>query len=219
MLLALVAAELRFGTLTRDATQPLPDSAAPPPLEELPAPGLPALGSLTHTVERPLFTAQRRPPPPDALDEAAPALGELALPSRAPSGYEVSAIVITEGDEIAYLRGPAGGVLKRLRIGEALDGWVLEEVRADGVVLLNGGRREELALRTFKAAPVPQRRAGELRRLLDPDLDEDEDGFGELADALDDDEADLRRPRRPKRGLRLQARKRAARRAEQVDLE
>ena len=175
-----------------------------PPLPHL---DLAALSALTETTRRPLFTVDRRPPLTEAADDPADADDELAEVRTSPLRFSLSAVVIVDGQALAYLSEVGGGSLTRLRRGESIDGWRLDEIRPDAVVLQNGEQRTELLLRRFEPPPIGLE--------LDPDdlgefIDEDEDWDDE---EFFDDESELRRPRRPKRGPRQDALKRALRRS------
>ena len=181
-------------------------SVTPPALPDL---ALRELLTLTETTSRPLFNVDRRAPVIDALEEEIEALGDEPSP-QTELRLSLSAVVIAGERELAYLTQPGGG-LTRLQLGEFLDGWQLTEVRPDSVVLVNGEQRNELELRRFELPPQPTLKASDLRDLTDEDEEDWED------DALLDDEAELRRPRRPKRGPRQEALKRALRRAAQME--
>ncbi|GMQ95912.1 MAG: hypothetical protein BMS9Abin14_384 [Gammaproteobacteria bacterium] len=190
VLSALLVAELRFeigagpgGQAAAQASKPV--EAAPMPLF-----ALTEREDFSETLTRPLFMPDRQPP------------GEApgALPVEAPRGarpnanrYALSAIIIVDDQRIALLTDTATGGLSRVREGESLAGWQVEEINESGAVLSNGDTREELSLRSF-GPPAPRlkspgRRPGSERRAAAQPA-------GDAPRALPN------RPRRPKRGPR-----------------
>lgn len=117
-------------------------------------PPLPPLASLTDTVDRPLFSPDRRPS--EAGPEEATGLEEiLPVATSAPPSLTLSAVIIERDRRQALLVPIGGGAVKHVMEGEEVDGWTLGEVREQGVTLLRGDDRHELALRTFEPPPQP----------------------------------------------------------------
>ena len=169
-LVALIAFELK-GDADRNR-QVGPGASAPTEILDPPALPDPALGPLSamdQTAARPLFRRDRRPPPiapavkaPKTAKPAkapeAPKVAPTPVPEPAPVfRHALSAIVIADGEASAYLRKAGEAGLARLRRGETLDGWRLEEVRPDSVVLTHGPTRTEVELRPPEpsARPTP----------------------------------------------------------------
>jgi hypothetical protein len=105
--------------------------------------------------------------------------------------YTLSAIIIVDDERVALLTDTATGGLSRVKEGESIAGWRVEEIRKESAVLRNGEVREELPLRTFgppqvaskpRRAPAGAKRKPPARR----------------AEAATDGTLP-RRPRRPKR--------------------
>lgn len=164
------------------------DAVAPPIASSI---ELPALVDLTETVDRPVFSASRRPP----QASPAPVPDETPVPTTAaepPPRMKLSAVVIDAGRRFALLQRVPANDTVRLEQGESVDGWVLVEVRTDGVTLENGGRRHEIALRTFEPAPAPP--AGV------PPRPEQRESPGQAVPARE--VAPTQQPRRPLRGPR-----------------
>lgn len=101
------------------------------------------LSRYVATLERPLFVASRRPPPPPAPPkpvETLPAVRVLAVyGAMAPAGGASS----PAGGIIARV----DGVVRRLRVGEHIGGWQIEQVSRSEVVLSQGADRQTVALR------------------------------------------------------------------------
>ncbi len=192
---ALVIAELRFeigagaGGLAAVPTS-APFAAAP-----MPRFALVDRESFSETLARPLFMPDRQRPA-DAPVAGPVEKSRAARPNA--NRYALSAIIIVDDQRIALLTDTATGGLRRVREGESIAGWRVEEIHEDSAVLSNGDAREELALRTF-GAPAPRPRASERPA-----------GAGAAIRAIERDSGALPdRPRRPKRGPR-QTRKRPA---------
>lgn len=192
VLAAIAAAELLYGVGSGGGSSigPVPQTGAD--LPELPTASfeLPDQASLSETVERPLFMANRRPA--EASAQAAPQPTRQSHQPKA-TRYLLSAIVIVDQERVALLTDTATGSLSRVKEGERVPGWQIEEIGEDMVVLVNGGARERLPLRTFAEPPAKPRRSS---RRSQPNVPSQAVPQGGAKDA------DVRRPRRPKRGPR-----------------
>jgi general secretion pathway protein N len=108
--------------------------------------------SYASVTERPLFRPERKPEEPqpeDAADETQP---EVATNL---DGMDVSAVIITPALVAAWIRDPKAPDLKRLRLGDDLEGWSVKEIQSDRVVLERQGELDELLLRDFTKAQAP----------------------------------------------------------------
>ncbi|MBS1202916.1 MAG: hypothetical protein H6R22_1425 [Chromatiaceae bacterium] len=108
--------------------------------------------SYASVTERPLFRPERKPEEPqpeDAADETQP---EVATSL---DGMDVSAVIITPAVVAAWIRDPKAPDLKRLRLGDDLEGWSVKEIQSDRVVLERQGELDELLLRDFSKAQAP----------------------------------------------------------------
>jgi hypothetical protein len=186
VLAALLAAELRFEAGVGSQRQSIGRASAPSAASPAPLFALADRESFSETLTRPLFMPNRRP----ADTESAPALPAPRAATPNTNRYVLSAIIIVDDERIALLTDTATGALSRVREGESLAGWQVEEIREDGAVLTNGDTREELSLRTF-GAPVLVPRSSKRRA-----ADASNRPPGNDAQALP------KRPRRPKRGPR-----------------
>ncbi|MGY8706261.1 hypothetical protein RAD16_11035 [Bradyrhizobium sp. 18BD] len=116
------------------------------------------LSALTGTQERPIFSATRRPPPravAAAPVEEAPA-PPPPKPIEGPPPLTLVGAVVGEGDAIAILVNRSNQKIVRLRQGESLDGWSLDQVQPREVTFKQGDRSEVLGLqRPAEAASAP----------------------------------------------------------------
>jgi hypothetical protein len=120
---------------------------------------IPPLEELAQTRQRPLFALTRRPSP---IEKVVPAPAPVKEESAPPTvlAIELSAVVLQPERQFALFRSAAQGALLRAEIGQSVDGWLVREIRADGVSLIRGEEHQELLLRTFKA---PVRKAAVAR--------------------------------------------------------
>ncbi|WP_213379913.1 hypothetical protein [Allochromatium tepidum] len=101
--------------------------------------------------ERPLFRPDRRPEPP--VDEQPGP--EVAQESADLSVFDLNAVLITPDIVSAWVRDPAQPKLRRLRIGDDLQGWAVLDIQEDRVLLERQGQQDALILRDYsKAAPA-----------------------------------------------------------------
>ncbi len=182
------------GAEIQNRTESVDGSAKHPELS-LGQPVMPAITSLTETIDRPLFSADRKPvTQTQALEQTveAPAPVVTGLPN-----LELNAVIINGDQRIALLQGEdPGAALIRAEEGQDVEGWVLQEVFAQRIILRRADQEHELVLRKFR--PPPQALLPVVTRKIPQKKPVDE------AD-LDKEELDLRRPRRPLRGPRLRS--------------
>ncbi len=186
VLAALLAAELRFEVGAGSGRQSIGRGGAPAVATPAPLFILAERVSFSETLARPLFMPNREPP---GTESASPLPAPRAAKANA-NRYALSAIIIVDNERVALLMDTATGSLSRVREGESLAGWRVEEIHADGAVLNNGDTREELVLRTF-GPPALATRPSDGRA-----------GAADRRTAGSDSEALPNRPRRPKRGPR-----------------
>ncbi len=186
VLAALLAAELRFEVGAGSSRQSMGRDGAPVATSPAPLFILAERVSFSETLARPLFMPNREPP---GAESASPLPAPRAAKANA-NRYALSAIIIVDNERVALLMDTATGSLSRVREGESLAGWRVEEIHADGAVLNNGDTREELVLRTF-GPPALATRPSDGRA-----------GAADRRTAGSDSEALPKRPRRPRRGPR-----------------
>ncbi len=125
-----------------DATEDLLARLTPPEDRE-------AYASVT---ERPLFRPQRKPA---EAEPEAPEPAPETQPAVDLAGLDLSAVVITPAVVSAWVRDNKGQELKRVRLGDELEGWAVKDILSDRLVLERQGERNELVLRDFTQTPPP----------------------------------------------------------------
>jgi hypothetical protein len=191
VLAALLAAEWRFQVGTGSGSAIVERGSAKPVASPAPRFALADRESFTETRTRPLFMPNRQPQASEASVSPEP-----VRPAAKPDAnrYALSAIIIVDDERVALLTDSVTGGLSRVKEGESVAGWQVDEIREESAVLSNGGVREELALRTFGppiAAPKARRLPAGARR-QSPAQSAEAPANGKLP----------KRPRRPKRGPR-----------------
>jgi len=110
------------------------------------------LGELGDTVRRPLFEKKRRPvEPPPARAAAAPVPRTIvSRPAADPNALTLLGVLMSDGKGggIALLRRNNSGQNLRLQEGDAVDGWTIERIESDTVLLKQGDT--QLALQLFR---------------------------------------------------------------------
>jgi len=110
-----------------------------------------------HSVkDRPLFFEGRRPPAEYVPDAPAAKPVRPAANVRPPNATLSG--VIKVGDTTYVLLQGVGKEkgLVRTRVGEDVDGWKVESIQDDRVVLKNGAEQHEIHLRSYKPVPLPK---------------------------------------------------------------
>lgn len=98
-------------------------------------------------VERPLFRPDRRPPEkepepePEPVTETGPAVDLDTM--------DLTAVLITPGSAIAWVRTQANPIAKRFRVGEEIEGWKIKAIHPNEVELTRGGKTDWLILRNY----------------------------------------------------------------------
>ncbi|MCH7711885.1 MAG: hypothetical protein IH903_09650 [Proteobacteria bacterium] len=120
---------------------------------------MPPIEDFGETLDRPLFSKIRRPPAPDAPAEEPEKKRKVKV--------RLAGVVISPKERVALVQGPRGRDITRLREGQEIEGWVLESILADRIVLRFGELREEVKIegevrraprkRTKKARPKRRR--------------------------------------------------------------
>lgn len=116
------------------------EDAPPPPA----AFSLPPLAAYSVIVERPLFSTQRRPP---VKEEETPE----AIP---PPRLILTGVLISGDGRLVLLRRVGSKTIIRASEGDEIEGWRIEIITADRVVLRYGDAVEEVTL--DDAAPPAQ---------------------------------------------------------------
>lgn len=156
-LLALTTCATLAAWAWQEMREPLPLLPAPVALEvadeavanPIPEPGfrISPKNAFAQLVTRPPFSPSRRPP--RAKPAPAPAAQKpepVAHPLVTEPQVTLVGILINAGKSIAMVRKPGAEELLRLAKGEQLDGWQVEGVLPDRLVLSHGGKLLELEL-------------------------------------------------------------------------
>lgn len=130
----------------RVTAAPVGDAAEPPVEPEF---SMPPLENFAETLARPLFMNTRRPPEPGAEPVALEPVSKPEPPKPTPKlvGVELSGIVITSASRVALIRSGRGREVVRVTEGEEIDGWTVETIDPDRVVLRQDDAFEELTLK------------------------------------------------------------------------
>jgi general secretion pathway protein N len=126
------------------------DSADEPGLSEMLLPPA-SRDDYVSVIERPLFLPDRRPPPDEPEEEVST---EEEAPTDLDS-MDLSAVLITPSLVSAWVRSPTEKEMIRLRIGMELEGWTVDDIQDDKLVLERQGETHELILRDYENAPPP----------------------------------------------------------------
>lgn len=103
-------------------------------------------------ISRPLFNPERRPAPVEAAtDESAPATTEAPVQT---GDLNLSAVILTDNQQIALLQKSNDSKLHRLNVGESLDGWIIESIDPDQVKLQRGSETKVVKIIMKKSTAV-----------------------------------------------------------------
>jgi len=100
-------------------------------------------------VQRPLFFKERRPPEEGAApltDAPAPRSGKAGAPPK----VELKAVVGVGKELFALVTLKGKKDIQRLEPGAEIEGWRVEEIHQDRLVLGSGSERKEVLLRSYK---------------------------------------------------------------------
>jgi general secretion pathway protein N len=121
--------------------------AAAPPVPRAPEPAvftLPPLDRYAEVVQRPLFAPTRQPPPPETVQDN----------QTKSSSFTLAAIIISGQGKVALIQHGKPPVLARLSVGQSVDGWTVQSVLPDRVVLERAAVLQELKLKDKPGAGV-----------------------------------------------------------------
>lgn len=115
----------------------------------------PPLEQYQSVKDRPLFFEGRRPPAehtPEPKGKQKKPDSNVSPPRASLSG------VIRVGDNVYVMLKGVGKEkgLARVKVGEDVDGWKVERIHDDRVVLKKGKEKHEIPLRSYKAVPLPK---------------------------------------------------------------
>lgn len=145
-------------------------AAVPARVAELPPPAgfqLPPIETFSETIARPVFSKTRRPPPPGEAPETPQS-------DPKPVGFRLTGVVITPDGRTALIRQLRTGEIAELVLGQQIEGWLVESILPDRVVLSFGTTRKEVKIedvvrpatrnRPVRSGTVRPRRQGTTRR-------------------------------------------------------
>ena len=101
---------------------------------------MPPIEDFGETLDRPLFSKIRRPPPPEPDAPAEKPEKKQTVKVR------LAGVVISPKERVALVQKPRTREITRLREGQEIEGWVLESILADRIVLRFGEVREEVKI-------------------------------------------------------------------------
>ncbi|MBK1717422.1 type II secretion system protein N [Thiocystis violacea] len=101
-------------------------------------------------IEQPLFRPDRKPEPPPDEDPASATGPEENVDLKA---LDLNAVLITPALASAWIRDPSQPKLRRLRIGDDLQGWSVRDILEDRVLLERQGKQDALILRDYVQTP------------------------------------------------------------------
>jgi general secretion pathway protein N len=122
--------------IRREATMiPVSSKASTPgqavTVPKSPTPDSSPISAFSETLARPLFHASRRPPPP-----------VVAATPKAPAAEQpdLTLVGVVIGPEVrsALIRLPSAPELAEVLVGEGIDGWRLDSIETDRIVLKSG---------------------------------------------------------------------------------
>jgi hypothetical protein len=137
------------GLVWRGATRPLQPPPAPAgsatgaedAASDGPAFAPDPVSAFSAVVDRPLFSRSRRPAPPER------AVATEAKPGDNASPFVLSGVLIAGTSRVAFLRPVAEPKTLRVLEGETVDGWKIEKILPQRVVIGNGAVSTELTLK------------------------------------------------------------------------
>lgn len=114
---------------------------------------LPPLADFLEISARTLFNSTRRP------IEVLPIPQPVVVIS--PSRFALIGILISDGERMALIRRGGTGDYLRVNVGQQIDGWQVENILPNRIIIRKGGTKEELVL---KDRPEPAPKAKRRRR-------------------------------------------------------
>lgn len=125
-----------------------PLGRAAPERNALPVPAsfqMPPAGDFAQVLARPLFSATRRPPV-----EASQASAAVA----ASASFTLIGTIISQQGHYALLKSGASARLQRVTEGQQVEGWTVDHIFLDRVVLRNASGQAEVKLKDQARAPA-----------------------------------------------------------------
>ncbi len=114
---------------------PLVDAAAAV-IDGANMPKLPPLSAFSEIVDRPVFTSTRRPQPTGAKSDAS-----TLRANKMRQTWKLTGVVMSKDAHYVLIEGKKDRRTVQLEYGAVLDGWRLEEIVTDEIVLVSGEER------------------------------------------------------------------------------
>lgn len=129
----------------------------PAPISSPPYFAMPDRVSLAVILERPVFSETRRP--------SRNAAGERATPTD----FTLAGVVISQGERSVLVKPGNGGTIQRLKEGDDIGGWMLEEIALDRIKIRRGGVEAEMLIDyAAPAPPVPRTESRKQKSAVNP---------------------------------------------------
>jgi general secretion pathway protein N len=139
---------LEIGSGAGEATSPSLSAAPLPPLPPLPAAfSLPPLARYAEVAERPLFSATRQRPPAEAGQDL---LGKS-------SSFVLLGVILSERGRAALVQHGHPSEMARVTEGQAVEGWTVQSILPDRILLQHGATDVELKLKDLPPVPSAAR--------------------------------------------------------------
>lgn len=101
-------------------------------------------------VDRPLFSPTRRP----LEDEPEQAEPEVVT-DQSLDRIDLNAVLITPNETLAWVMDASSREVRRVRLGDELEGWAVRDILSDRLVLERQGQTNTLVLRDYARQPPP----------------------------------------------------------------
>ncbi|MCH8829302.1 MAG: hypothetical protein IID45_06965 [Planctomycetes bacterium] len=142
-------------TMTSAAVEPAKIPALPPAR----AFQMPPIEDFGETLDRPLFSKIRRPPAPQPDAPAEEPEKKQKVKVR------LAGVVISPKERVALVQESRAREITRLRVGQEIEGWVLESILADRIILRFGELREEVKIEgEVRRAPTKRKKKARRKR-------------------------------------------------------
>lgn len=134
---------------------------------------MPPQDTYTEVSERPLFLRSRRPLPPELeTKEETPA-------DTSQAAFVLSGVILTETQRMAFLQSQSSPKVARVEEGQEYEGWTVEAIHPNKVVMRRGQEVSEVALEDNVRKSPPRLRQRDRKRVTPKRPPDNEDGTKE----------------------------------------
>jgi hypothetical protein len=150
--LCLGLAGVIYVELDQPSIDAIAKAAVAPPRDAMPAardtPGfsMPPIRAYTEVLERPLFSETRRP----SVDSP------VAPVDQRSSAFTLVGTIISEHEKHALIEHGQPPHLERISEGQDIEGWSVESIRPDRIILTHAEERLEVKVKDQPGPPAPQ---------------------------------------------------------------